>query len=190
MTVIDVYHIGAISDIEFMVETGNGLKWSKGVHDWLGGGIYFWEDLSWAEWWQSERWPESIDVQAGAILAASLSTEYLLDLGNRHDAKTFRHEAKKALSNIQGRKSGIPKNDRSNQIYALDCAIANSVKEEIQGYGKHGLRMPFHLGESLSENGNFYADQHIQICLWNPDILENVRLLPWNPDALSAGSGA
>ena len=183
MTIIDVYHVGALADVVAAVKTGFGLRWSTEMHDWLGHGIYFWEDISWAEWWQAERWHESKGVGPGAILAASINTDLLLDLGSRSDAGYFREEASINLEAIQKRKNR-PVNDRENQLFHLDCEVANSVQKRLADAGKHGLRMPFYLGQSLTSGGNFFADQHLQVCLWNTESLQDLRYVS-QPDRLT-----
>jgi hypothetical protein len=142
MTRIDIYHVGALGDILTTVKTGFGLRWSTEMHDWLGHGIYFWEDISWAEWWQAERWHESKGVGPGAILAASIDTDLLLDLGSRSDAGYFLEEASIAIETIQNRRSP-PVNDKKNQLFYLDCAVVNAVQRSLEAAGKHGLRKAF-----------------------------------------------
>ena len=184
MSIVDVYHVGAQEDILATLQHGSGLKWSTEADDWLGHGIYFWEDPSWAEWWYVERWVERSDTRSGSILAAKIETGLLLDLGNRNDSKTFQEEANLALLSIQ-RWGRPPQNDPANLGFSLDCAVANSVQTALQGSGKYGMRMPFFLGPSITKDGNFYANQHLQICLWNVEILQDARQLPAQPDRLS-----
>jgi hypothetical protein len=184
MSIVDVYHVGAQEDILASLQHGSGLKWSTETEDWLGHGIYFWEDPSWAEWWYVERWVEHSDTRPGSILAAKIETELLLDLGNRNDSETFQEEAHLAMLSIQ-RRGRPPRNDPARLGFALDCAVANSVQVALQGSGKYGLRMPFFLGPSITKDGNFYANQHLQICLWNAEILQDARQLPSQPDRLS-----
>lgn len=40
------------------------------------------------------------------------------------------------------------------------------------------------LGPSIPKDGNFYANQHLQICLWNAEVLQDARQLPSQPDRL------
>jgi hypothetical protein len=37
----------------------------------------------------------------------------------------------------------------------------------------YGVRMAFHLGDSITLNGNIFQGQHIQICLWNTAAIKN-----------------
>ncbi|MFM7548693.1 MAG: hypothetical protein ACKO8I_07420 [Cyanobacteriota bacterium] len=165
--------MGALEDVLTTVAAGSGIRWSTEMHDWLGHGIYFWEDISWAEWWQAERWHMSQGVRSGAILAASIDADLLLDLSSRSDADFFREEASVALEAIQRRKNH-PVNDNKNQLFYLDCAVVNSIQRSLADSGKQGLRMPFHLETSLTEDGNFFAGQHLQVCLWNIEALQDV----------------
>lgn len=184
MSIVNVYHVGSQENILATIRHGSGLKWSMEANDWLGNGIYFWEDPSWAEWWYAKRWIERGDRGPGSILEAKIETELLLDLGNRNDSETFREEAQLAMSTIQKRRSA-PKNDPEKLGFCLDCEVANTVQVALQGAGKYGLRMPFFLGPSITNGGNFYAGQHLQICLWNAEILQDARQLPSQPDRLS-----
>ena len=182
MTRISIYHVGARKDVLDTVATGSGIKWSTEMHDWLGHGIYFWEDIGWAEWWQAERWHASKGVGPGAILAASIDADLLLDLSRRSDADYFREEASIALEGIQRRRNQ-PVNDNKNQLFCLDCAVVNSIQRSLVDSGKHGLRMPFYLGPSFTEDGNFFVGQHLQVCLWNIEELQDVAYIP-QPDRL------
>ena len=182
MTRLTIYHVGALEDVLTTVEKGSGIRWSAEMHDWLGHGIYFWEDISWAEWWHAERWHTSKGVEPGAILAASIDTDLLLDLSSRSDADFFLQEASCALEAIQSWRNP-PENDNKNQLFYLDCAVVNSIHRSLADSGKHGLRMPFYLGPSLTEDGNFFAGQHLRVCLWNIEVLQDVICIS-QPDRL------
>lgn len=118
MSIVNVYHVGSQENILATIRHGSGLKWSMEANDWLGNGIYFWEDPSWAEWWYAKRWIERGDRGPGSILEAKIETELLLDLGNRNDSETFREEAQLAMSTIQKRRSA-PKMIQKNLASAL-----------------------------------------------------------------------
>jgi hypothetical protein len=183
MSLLDVYHVGNANDVATVVQSGQGLPWSQAAFNWLGSGIYFWEDPSWAELWWLRRWSKSTDEPSGSILMGQVESTHLLDLTNRNDARLFFDAAKPALQLLSSR-ANSPRNDRNQQKFYLDCAVVNAVQAQFWLAGKVGLRMPFYLGDSVTEEGNFYVDQHLQICLWDLNALENPRQLQV-PDRLS-----
>lgn len=184
MSPLTVYHAGEPGAVEAQIRQGQGLVWSTDPRNWLGSGIYFWEDFSWAEWWALR----SLERGEGprAILAAEIDTGDLLDLNNRHDALAFRTEADLVLEQLQRTQPGLS-NHKDSQNFALDAQIANAVQKSIFGVnGKVGLRASFYLGEPLAPGGNFYTGQHLQICLWDATVLQNLRRQSL-PDQLGLG---
>jgi hypothetical protein len=190
MTNARVYHVGSANSISIAVaaQNGAGLQWSARDENWLGHGVYCWEDLTWAERWYSKRWVTRKEEPDGLILTAKVNLDLLLDLTNRQDAALFQDEALLALDVIPSRQTRYPSNNRQRQQFFLDCQVAKSVQGRLQGSRKCGLRMPFHLGPSLTADGNFYANQHLQVCLWDPSILQDLQLVPLQLDRLTLGS--
>jgi hypothetical protein len=190
MTSVRVYHVGSANSISIAVaaQNGAGLQISARDDNWLGHGVYCWEDLTWAERWYSKRWVTRKEEPDGLILTAKANLDLLLDLTNRQDAALFKEEALLSLDAIPNRRTRQAANNRQRQQFLLDCQVAKSVQGRLQGSRKCGLRMPFHLGPSLTTEGNFYTDQHLQICLWDPSILQDLQLVPLQLDRLTLGS--
>lgn len=107
MTRLTIYHVGALEDVLTTVAAGSGIRWSTEMHDWLGHGIYFWEDISWAEWWHADCWHASKGVEPGAILAASIDTDLLLDLSSRSDADFFSRKPAAPLRQFREERSSL-----------------------------------------------------------------------------------
>jgi len=107
MTSVRVYHVGSANNISIAVATQNGagLQISARDDNWLGHGVYCWEDLTWAERWYSKRWVTRKEEPDGLILTAKANLDLLLDLTNRQDAALFKEEALLSLDAIPNRRT-------------------------------------------------------------------------------------
>ena len=55
----------------------NGFTPSTDVDDWLGEGVYFWEDFKDAEWWKQERYKNMIKACIFVCNISCMSEKYL-----------------------------------------------------------------------------------------------------------------
>lgn len=166
---VKAYHAGNTDNIERFVKGHSYLDKSYHKNNWLGAGVYFWEnDSRRAENWQ-------IDKEKGSILECEIDTDNLLNLLEDSDETTHFFKQAKSTSSIIG--SNII-NNRSAQRFEHDCKIFNLLRGNLEE-DFSGIRMAFHLGESVSKDGNLYTGQHIQICLWDLSaILNPVKYIP------------
>jgi hypothetical protein len=164
VSLVKAYHAGNLEDIESVILGGYGIPYSASQGNWLGDGIYFWEDDPLrAEHWQIQR-------NKGAILECEIDTRYLFNLLKKEDlTDVFYTEAKDLLKSLQG------VNRKASQNFEFDRKLFNEIRDKFMGQGISGIRMAFHLGESITPNGNVFENQHIQICLWDLTVIENPR---------------
>jgi hypothetical protein len=164
MSLIKAYHAGDVEGIESLISRGSGIPFSASPGNWLGDGVYFWEnDPLRAEHWQMQR-------NKGAILECEIDTRYLFNLLRREeDTDLFYAEAKDSLKKLKA------VNNRTAQSFELDRNLFNKIRDKFMGQGMCGIRMAFHLGESITLDGNIFENQHIQICLWDLAAIENPR---------------
>jgi hypothetical protein len=130
---------------------------SENRGDWLGSGIYFWENsAARALKWATDRHPA-----APAVLRARIKLGLCLDL---FDVKWFPvlNQAHKELGEAAvaaGNVKELPTN--AGSMHNLDCAIVNWVCEHM--YNVETVRGPFFEGDRLFESSQFLDLTHIQI---------------------------
>ena len=169
------YHGCDASTVDKLV---NGLEKqipSEKPHDWLGSGLYFWEDSysrAW-KWAQAEAKNPESNIQEPAVLGA------VIDLGNclnPIDAESLElvrsaHRAFLDICNISGL---TPPQNKGKDFKArfLDRAVFETLHRLRQDEKKDpfdSVRAFFVEGEPLYENAGLRTLDHIQICVRNPE---------------------
>ncbi|MDY0046037.1 MAG: hypothetical protein RBS10_01335 [Thauera propionica] len=149
------------------------LTASKGTNEWLGHGIYFWENdpqraLEWAENGNAKKKIQEPDV-VGAVLDLGLC----LDLTTRTGLEEVA-EAHRTLSEMyETARLEMPRNrggrDRLNR--ELDCQVIQALHDYRTQRGLtpyDSVRSPFPEADELYEGAGFRAQNHIQIAIINP----------------------
>jgi hypothetical protein len=165
MSVIKAYDAGQLQEIESFIAT-NGrsrIKPSR-TSNWLGTGVYFWEnDPERAEIWQAQQ-------RKGAILECEIDTSDLFNLLQKENTTDdFYFEAQKHSKTLKSQ------NNPNTQQFNLDNDVFNQIQTSAFGKTKYGIRMAFYMGNSVTLDGNLFPNQHIQLCIWNTDIIMNPR---------------
>jgi len=168
------YHGCELAVARQVISGKTELRPSANEYDWLGSGIYFWEDsparaLCWA---QDQAKQKTRKVMTPAVLGA------IIDLGNclnLIDAEHLRlvkaaHKAYLELCQVSGRK---PLQNKGCGLRArfLDKAVFETLHKLRQQEKKHcfdTVRAFFVEGEPLYENAGLRAFDHVQICVRDP----------------------
>lgn len=149
------------------------LRFSDNKYDWLGSGIYFWENspqraLEWAKLLKERK-----KIRRPAVIGAVIDLGNCLNLLDRRYLKIVRT----AYENLAeaSRKAGtpLPRNEplgagRDLLLRNLDCATINAVhrrREEAGLAAYDTVRAAFMEGEALYESSGFSEYSHIQICV-------------------------
>lgn len=158
---------------------------SKNDHDWLGHGIYFWENnpkraLEWARFMAShpkfKKW-----VKTPYAVGAVIDVGNCLDLTEAVSLKIVEggYQALKETFELAG--SPLPENkavsshDEDLLKRYLDCAVINHVHglrkmEDREAFSS--VRGAFHEGEPLYPGASIKKKTHIQLCVRD---LQNIR---------------
>jgi len=143
------------------------LQPSDNPYDWLGTGIYFWENaperaLLWAKE-QKKKAPYVI----GAVIQLS-NCFNLMDKGSAEDLMFVYNVMleKKKLNDLS-----LPKN--KGKLHILDKLIINATVDfaEEQGYTYDAVRGAFIEGEEVFPGSSLRADTHIQLCVRKPECI-------------------
>ena len=164
------------------------LKQSDNDYDWLGHGIYFWENnLVRAQQWSEEnsRRPHS-KIQTPGVLGAFLDLGYCLDLTDSESLQKLRvsYDALVFASKLSG--LDLPQNvdpvrvkSKDRILRKLDCAVIEVLHElnkmaELPAFDS--VRGVFWEGNALYPDAGFQEKNHIQIAIINPNCIKGFFL--------------
>jgi hypothetical protein len=168
----------------------NHLIASKNKWDWLGHGIYFWEQnphraLEWAHYLKDN--PKKMSnskqqIKTPGIIGAIIDLGKCLNLlnGKSIDLVEGTYKQLEIIFDIAG--ATLPKNTKDARN--LDCAVINAVHmfmKESNEKPYDTVRGMFPEGEALYENAGFQKQNHIQICVVNPNCIKGY-FHPMMPD--------
>jgi hypothetical protein len=177
------------------------LRKSTNSYDWLGHGIYFWENNP----QRALEYANSLKVNPGrckekvtkpAVIGAIINLGHCLNL---LDSKFLMH-VKDAYDGLfsASLKAGIElprnKNTKGSKdllLRPLDCMVIEEVHRTQQALKDEGrvaytfdtVRAVFVEGEDLYEGAGFQAKNHLQVCVSNPNCIKGYfRVLQANED--------
>lgn len=146
---------------------------SQGKNEWLGHGIYFWENdpqraLEWAENGKPKKPIAEPDV-VGAVLDLGLCLDLTTRTGLDELAeayRTLRDIYAQAGFNLERNTGGEDKLNRE-----LDCQVIQALhdyRKQRKQPPYDSVRSPFPEADELYAGAGFRAQNHIQIAIINP----------------------
>ena len=175
---------------ERILEGKDALHPSSNTYDWLGNGIYFWENnpdraLQYAK--EIKRHPERCKekIKIPYVLGAVIDLGHCLNLLDSKYLQIVK-ESYKILSNFHVYKNKpLPQNKpigNSDELLLrkLDCAVIEMahtyndylIKNKKRSYSFDTVRGVFCEGEKLYPNAGFCEKNHIQVCVRNPNCIK------------------
>lgn len=156
------------------------LKFSDNVYDWLGHGIYFWENdydraLEYAHEAQRRK-PQSITNPS--VLGAIITLGRCLDLTTQENIRilshTYHNVIKPTMNNsnypqLVNRQAGNAING-DLLLRDLDCYVIESLHKILKenSYPSYdSVKAAFWEGDELYRTAGFREKNHIQICIRN-----------------------
>jgi hypothetical protein len=144
------------------------LKWYD--YDWLGTGIYFFQDAPIrAKQWATQQHPENL-----AVIRALIRLDNCIDLFDI----TWQPLLKKIYNSFRERyrliNRPLPKqNPDRSKAHRLDCAFFNFASEIVfsQGQSVESIRATFMEGERLFPDSAVFDLAHVQIAVRNPALI-------------------
>jgi hypothetical protein len=150
----------------------SGLKKSENTTEWLGHGVYFWEQdparaLDWAANGKTKG-----TVSEPSVVGAVIDLGYCLDLTTLSGLSEVKlaHETLQRLCAESG--VAMPKNTGGPERLRrdLDCAVIQALHQYRVDRGMpafDSVRAPFPEAGLLYEESGFRAKNHIQVCIIN-----------------------
>ena len=169
------------------VINGDTLTKSNNSYDWLGSGIYFWEnDPQRAYEWALESSKRShSSIKEPAVIGAVIDLGFCLNLMNRSYNDYIRVCYEYVIQHYDRIEKDAPQNKDINGnkdllLRYLDCAVIN---EALFLSGESGLYTPFDTVRGLFTEGNpiypgagFTEKTHVQISIVNPNCIKGYFL--------------
>ena len=178
---------GLDEDIAIDIVTGKkDFKLSENSYDWLGKGVYFWENnFSRAEEYaleDSQR--KHTKIKNPFVLGAAIDLGNCFDLLSQEGLEVLRcaYDGLKKSLEEEGlalpTNSAFGKNDFDFRKRELDCAVIRWAHEMAIQHEEpfDTVRAAFFEGEELYPNAGFKSKNHIQIAVLNPNSIKGIFL--------------
>lgn len=157
------------------------LNYSENSYDWLGKGMYFWENnperaLDWARMLQKNNQNEKQKIEKPAVLGAVISLGNCLDFTEQLNLQKIKEHYNNLVQEANEKNILLPVNNGGKDLYKreLDCLVINSfVKlQKEQGIEYDSVRGVFFEGNELYPTAGFREKDHIQIAILNPNCIK------------------
>ena len=178
---------GCDQSIAQKVVTGEeSLLASTNDYDWLGNGIYFWENnearaLQWAQELSKRK---NTSIKNPAVIGAVIDLGYCLDLTDSTYLSELRRAYNALVDLYKELGKPLPQNtdigkSTDRLIRKLDCAVIQTAHKINRDANKHpydSVKGVFWEGKPLYPNAGFAEKNHIQVCVCNPNCIKGYFL--------------
>jgi len=167
------YH-GCHMDTADNIVSGVGFRPSQNGYDWLGEGIYFWEDgPSRAAEWARKRFGKN-----GAIIQATIRLGHCLNLLDTTHFDRLEHSYLAILSSSRNFGFALPKN--AGKRHELDYMVVEYYCEDFIATGAKAfdtIRGCFPEGAPLYTGSKILRETHIQVAVRDPNCISEVSVV-------------
>lgn len=152
------------------------LKPSENDYDWLGNGIYFWENsIERAYDWAKAKYSDE-----ACVVGAVLDLGYCLNLTDYKSTKVLRLgysllEAFHISTNTNIPENRYGRSDTDLLLRNLDCAVIMQIHDYYKNNGLDmydSIRGIFVEGKPAYPGSGFIEKTHTQICICNPNCIK------------------
>lgn len=165
------------------------LRESVNTYDWLGHGIYFWDNspsraFEYANFLRENSFRSKHPIITPTVLGAIISLGNCLDLLDYENLKTLRTsyeilQVSHALSKVPISQNRNVGDNTDLLLRELDCDVIETLhqmRKEIDLPAYDSIRGVFWEGQLLYPNAGFREKDHIQICVRNPNCIKGYFL--------------
>lgn len=175
------YHGCDLKTATAVVARQNTLKAGRERYDWLGTGVYFWEDdsnlaLGWARHTSRTR---SENIRTPAVIGAVLDLKECLNLVQTGASRILRAAYHALVQEVQRADGLMPANESEERRF-LDHAVFETLHELRRTQGLRpfpAVRALFQSGEPVFPGSAIRKWDHIQICVRDISIIEGFFLV-------------
>ena len=174
------------SVVEKVVAGKEKLLASTNDYDWLGNGIYFWENnetraLQWAAELAKRK---GSSVTTPAVIGAIIDLGYCLDLTDSLCLEELKKGYETLVAMCKETGMQMPQNTSLGNstdllLRKLDCAVIETMHKINRLANKRpydSVKGVFWEGKPLYPNAGFTEKNHIQICVCNPNCIKGYFL--------------
>jgi hypothetical protein len=174
---------GCDQSIRDLVASGQTvLNPSRNGYDWLGHGIYFWENNYERALEFANNPPGKRKIQNPAVLGAVIDLQNCLDLLDKKYLNLVKKSYVELISHFKDHDMTAPVNRTINNskdllIRELDCAVIENLHETRMEENRKpfdSVRGVFVEGQELYPGAGFNDKNHIQICIRNPNCIKGL----------------
>ena len=162
-------------------------------YDWLGHGMYFWENNpERAMLWSTQK-KEAGTLEKPAIIGAVLDLGYCFDLLDSKNISLLKESFKLFKAESDRLDHKVPENvnhpkdkGKDRVLRYLDCAVieyTHRFLKEKKEQPFDSVRSAFIEGDPIYPNAGFHEKTHIQICIINPNCIKGFFLLRKSHDS-------
>lgn len=170
------FHGCSTDTFKKVICTGEHLKASDNAYDWLGNGIYFWEQ----NYERAYSWAKNRFKNNAAVVGAVIDLGYCLNLTDSASNEILKTgfdllKLRCSLSGVE-----MPQNIKSSKskdilLRNLDCAVI----QQIHDYNKQTMKPDFDSvrgifteGKPVYDGAAILEKTHVQICVCNPNCIK------------------
>lgn len=154
------------------------LRSSDNDYDWLGSGIYFWENssaraLGWARAAKANPKLSSAIIKEPFVVGAIIDLGNCWDLMETESIRIVGEAYQRLVEAYEQAGAPLPQNRTirgASALRHLDCAVVNYahlLRETAGSPPFDSVRAAFFEGEELYPHAGFQRQTHIQLCLRN-----------------------
>lgn len=167
---------GCDESVAKKVVCGDNLKAGLNDYDWLGNGIYFWENnydraLEWAK--------KASKINIPTVLGAVIVLGYCMDLMDSEFLKELKLAYNTLDKAMKLANKPMPINEGKipdKLLRRLNCAAIETAHAINEGFEENvsydSVRGVFWEGDELYSNAFFKEKNHIRICIRNPNCIK------------------
>jgi hypothetical protein len=162
------YHGTNIESARQILQTG--FTPSRNSYDWLGKGVYFWQDAPYRAWdWAGEYCKKKGGDPAVIRSLVKIRRDEFMDLLDYHQDPNWTNYLRRTYQYLQEQTSSrLPPNKRSIGYHALDRLVLDTLIEDIlkpMDIDIRAVRACFQEGEEIYPGSAIYNKSHIQLAV-------------------------
>ena len=151
---------------------------SQNAFDWLGHGIYFWEDGPTRAW----RWARERAQKVGeepAVIGAIIQLGYCFDLTDEENTRNLGIAHSQIRASYKAAGKVLPTNrgaedDQDLKGRFLDCLVVNYYLNQVSEVEYQTVRCAFREGRPAYDGAMIYEETHVQVVVIDPSCVVGV----------------
>lgn len=163
---------------EHILSGKSKLQPSENSYDWLGHGMYFWENnpqraMDYANLLKNNPKRSKSNIKTPFVIGAIIDLGICLNLTEKKSIDVLKQGYDSFVESCSMAQFPLPQN--KGLLKHLDCAVINTIHKIYEEEGKppfDSVRGLFLEGEKVYDGAGFFKESHIQICVRNPNCIK------------------